>query len=328
VSDTASLTLDPGAARVRKKPGEAGLSILTVLVLALLPLMITGYLRYSLTLMLAYGISVLSVTFLIRYSGEVSIGQNFFVATGAYAVAMLNNHFGVPLLLGTLAAVVLSVVAGLLFALPSRGLSGVYLSVVTLGLGLAAPDLLLHFSAHTGGVEGLSLDPTVFQSLPLDLQQYYLALVALLLVVFVIHRFRYSKLGLMILTAREHPHAAASFGMTRGAARLSVFAISAGIAGLGGAVFASTTSMVSPNSFTFWSSITLLVGSVVSHYSTRLHGVVVAGAFVALTPQLLSNYGQLTLLIYGAVLLGATLIANAGVPALARLLRLRRRSHD
>ncbi|MGB3069220.1 MAG: branched-chain amino acid ABC transporter permease [Ottowia sp.] len=306
---------------------DSFLSIGTVLVLLVLPIWVTGFMRYSLTLMLAHGISVLSVTFLIRYSGEVSIGQNFFVATGAYAVAMLNNMFGVPFLASMVIAVVLSVLVGLLFALPSRGLSGVYLSVATLALGLAAPDLLLHFSDHTGGVEGLQIDATIIKAWPLDLQQYYLALAALVLAVYVIHRFRYSRLGLMILTAREHPHAAASFGMTRGAARLSTFALSAAIAGLGGAVFGFTTSMVSPNSFTFWSSVTLLVGSVVSYYSTRIYGVVVAGAFVALTPQLLSNYGQITPIIYGAVLLGATLLANVGVPAIARLIRLRRDSH-
>lgn len=302
-------------------------SIGTVLVLVLLPIWISGYMRYSLTLMLAHGISVLSVTFLIRFSGEVSIGQNFFVATGAYTVAILNSLFGLPILFGVLLAVALSAVAGLVFALPSRGLSGVYLSVVTLALGLAAPDLLLHFSDYTGGVEGLQLDSTIVASWPTDLQQYYVALAALVLVVYVIHRFRHSRIGLMVLTTREHPHAAASFGMTRGTARLSAFALSAAIAGLGGAIFGITTSMVSPNSFTFWSSVTLLVGSVVSYYSTRIYGVIVAGAFVALMPQILSNYGQITPMIYGAVLLGVTLLANVGVPAAMRALRLRSHRH-
>lgn len=307
----------------RKMSREVALSIATVFVLVLLPIGVSGFMLYSLSLMLTHAISVLSVTFLLRYSGEVSIGQNFFVATGAYTVAMLSSHFGVPILLGMVIAVAVSAVAGLLFALPSRGLSGVYLSVATLALGLAAPDVLLHFSEYTGGVEGLQLDATVIKSLPMDLQQYYVALIAVVLVAFVMHRFRYSRLGMMILTARQHPQAAASFGMTRGSARLSAFALSAAIAGLGGSVFSFTTSMVSPNSFTFWSSITLLVGAVVSLYSTRIYGMVVAGAFVAIVPQILSNYGQITAMIYGAVLLGVTLFANVGMPAIGRLLRHR-----
>jgi branched-chain amino acid transport system permease protein len=317
VSDAATSTA-PGSRR------ELVLSSATVLALLALPLVVTGFMRYSMSLMLAHGISVLSVTFLIRYSGEVSIGQNFFVATGAYAVAMLTGMLGIPMLLAIPIAVALSALAGLLFAFPSRGLSGVYLSVVTLALGLAAPDLLLHFSEQTGGVEGLQLDVAIVKSWPIDLQQYYLALAALLVAVYIIHRFRHSRIGMMILTTREHPHAAASFGMTRGAARLSVFALSAAIAGLGGSVFAFTTSMVSPNSFSFWSSVTLLVGSVVSYYSTRIYGVIVAGAFVALTPQVLSNYGQVTPMIYGAVLLGATLLVNVGIPAFGRALRRRK----
>lgn len=320
-SNAAHRATGPTSPRVSK---EVAFSIATVIALILVPIWVGGFLLYSLSLMLTHAISVLSVTFLLRYSGEVSIGQNFFVATGAYTVAMLSSHLGVPILLGMVIAVVVSVVVGLLFALPSRGLSGVYLSVATLALGLAAPDLLLHFTHYTGGVEGLQIDAAVIKSLPLDLQQYYVALLALSLVAFVMHRFRHSRLGLMILTARQHPHAAASFGMTRGAARLSAFALSAAIAGLGGAVFSFTTSMVSPNSFTFWSSITLLVGAVVSLYSMRIYGMVVAGAFVALVPQLLSNYGQVTAIIYGAVLLGVTLFANVGVPAIGRLLRVRK----
>ena len=325
VSNVASALPTQPSTRTAPRSKEALFSAVTLVALALLPFGVEGFVRYALTLMLAQGICALSGTFLIRYSGEVSIGQNFFIAVGAYASAILTMRYGVPFLLSGAIAVALSVVAGLLFAFPSRGLSGVYLSVATLALGLAAPDLLLHFSEFTGGVEGLQLDTAILNAMPMDLQQYYFALAALMVTVFVIHRFRHSRIGLMILTARDHPHAAASFGMKASTARLGVVSLSAAIAGLGGMVFAFTTSLVSPNSFTFWSSVILLVGSVVSNYSVRIYGVVVAGAFVALMPQLLSSYGQITPMIYGALLLGITLIANLGLPALLR--RWRHKHH-
>jgi branched-chain amino acid transport system permease protein len=309
------------------QPDVKLLSLGTALVLALIPLWAGGFWVYSISLLLANSINILSVSFLIRYAGEVSIGHNFFIAIGAYTIAILQNMLGVPFIGGLLIAVCLSTLTGLLFALPSRGLSGVYLSVATLALGLAVPEILLYFSRLTGGFEGLFVDSQIVSWLSAETQQYYVALLALCSATFAVYRFRYSRIGLAILTARDHPHAAASFGMTSGTARLGTFAVSAAIAGLGGAVLGFTTSMVSPNSFTFWNSVTLLVGSVVSLYSTRIYGVIVGGAFITATPQLLSHYGQFISIIHGLSLLGVILMANVGIPVLTRFIRRRRKRY-
>ncbi len=279
---------------------------------------------YSVSLMLAYSIAILSISFMIRFSGEVSIGHNFFIAVGAYTVAILQTSFGVPFLGGIVVAIILSVLMGIVFAWPSRGLSGVYLSVVTLALGLCVPEILLYWSEVTGGFEGLFIDSQAIPGLGTETQQYYVALIALCLASFVVYRFRHSRIGLAILTARDHPHASASFGMTTGMARISVFAVSAAIAGFGGAILGFTTSMVSPNSFTFWNSVTLLVGSVVSLYSTRIYGAVIGAAFITVLPQVLSNYGQIISIIYGMALLGIIATSNLLIPSLVRALRQRR----
>lgn len=302
---------------------ERILSLATVLILGLLPFWADGFWLYSLSLLLAHAISILSVSFLFRFSNEVSIGHNFFVAVGAYTVAILQSAMGVPFLLGMVIAVGLSVLMGLVFSWPSRALSGIYLSVVTLALSLCVPEVLLYWSDITGGFEGLFVDSQIVKGVDTGLQQYYLALTALAVAAFVAYRFRHSRIGLAIMVARDHPHAAASFGMTTGAARLSVFAVSAAIAGLGGSVLGFTTSMVSPNSFTFWNAVTLLVGAVVSLYSTRIYGAVFGAAFITLVPQLLFNYGQFILIIYGLSLLGAILFSNVAMPAIIRYISRR-----
>lgn len=299
------------------------ISVGTVLAFAILPLLGSGFWLYSVSLMLAYGIAVLSISFMIRFSSEVSIGHNFFIAVGAYVVAILQTSLGVPFLLGACLSIALSVLMGIVFAWPSRSLSGVYLSVVTLALGLCVPEILLYWSEFTGGFEGIFIDSTAVPGINTETQQYYVALIALSLAAFAIYRFRHSRIGLAILTARDHPHAAASFGMTMGTARISVFAVSAGIAGLGGAVLAFTTSMVSPNSFTFWNSVTLLVGSVVSLYSTRIYGAIIGAAFITVLPQILSNYGQIIPIIYGLALLGVILTSNLLLPYILRFIRRR-----
>lgn len=299
------------------------LSVGTLVAFAVLPMLGSGFWLYSVSLMLAYAIMILSISFMIRFSSEVSIGHNFFIAVGAYVVAVLQTTLGVPFLLGTCLSIVLSVMMGIAFAWPSRSLSGVYLSVVTLALGLCVPEILLYWSDLTGGFEGIFIDSTAVPGIDTEKQQYYVALIALSLAAFAVYRFRHSRIGLAILTARDHPHAAASFGMTTGTARISVFAVSAGIAGLGGAVLAFTTSMVSPNSFTFWNSVTLLVGSVVSLYSTRVYGALIGAAFITVLPQVLSNYGQIISIIYGLALLGVILTSNLLLPTILRHFRRR-----
>ncbi len=295
--------------------------------LAVLPMLVPGFWIYSVALVMAQTINIMAISFLIRFTGEVSIGHTFFIAIGAYAVGTLQYHYGVPILFSIIVSVVLSTLLGALFAWPSRGLSGVYLSVVTLALGLCVPEILLYFTEFTGGFEGLFIDGQILRGQSVDLQAYYMALIGVTVVAFILYRFRGSRIGLAVLTVRAHPHAGASFGMTVGAARVSAFALSAGIAGFGGALAGIVTSMVSPNSFTFFTSITLLVGSVVSLYSLRLYGALMGGAFITLMPQFLSGYGQIIPMIYGFALVMFIITANVIGPWAMRNIRKRQNSH-
>ena len=71
-------------------------------VLMLAPLIAGGFLLYSLSLCLANALAVLSVSVLVRYGGEVSIGHGFFVAVGAYTVAIMEHQLGLSVLAGAL----------------------------------------------------------------------------------------------------------------------------------------------------------------------------------------------------------------------------------
>lgn len=303
------------------------LNLAVFVVLAVLPLLVPGFWIYSVALAMAQTINILAISFLIRFTGEVSIGHNFFIAIGAYTVATLQYHYGVPVLPGIVVAVGLSALLGVVFVWPSRGLSGVYLSVVTLALGLCVPEILLYFTEFTGGFEGMFVDGQILAGTSTDLQAYYLALAGVTAVAFILFRFRHSRIGLAVLTVRAHPHAGASFGMTVAMARVGAFALSAGIAGFGGALAGIVTSLVSPNSFTFLTSITLLVGSVVSLYSLRLYGALVGGLFITMMPQFLSSYGQIIPMIYGFALVMFIVTANVIGPWAMRSIRKRQNSH-
>lgn len=314
-----ALPNEAGQARERlARLGDAAF----VVGLAMLPFLLSGFWTYSIGVALANAIGVLAVSVLVRFGGEVSIGHNFFMAAGAYAVAILEKQWGVPFYFSIFVGLGAGLVFGLAFAYPSRTLSGIYLAVATMALGLSVPEILLQWSSLTGGFEGLYVSGELTTLLSKDLQRYYVALLVLIVAVYAVKQLRQSHQGLALLTARYHPRAAEAFGVPVSWARLSVMGISGAIAGLAGGTLAFVSSTVSPNSFGFWSAIFLLVGSVASAYALSLPAVVFGAAVITLVPQFFATAGEWVPIFYGAALLVAIYLSNFGGPALRRALSL------
>ncbi|CAN7249393.1 branched-chain amino acid ABC transporter permease [Variovorax paradoxus] len=285
--------------------------LLGLVVLLALPLLSGSYWTFTLGVCFANAIAIISVSFLVRYGGEVSIGHGVFVAAGAYTVAVLEKYLGLSLLASLPVAAVLGAVLGLVFAFPSRNLSGIYLAVATMALALALPELLLHFSTVTGGYEGLYVKLDALPGVPKNLQRYYLPLFGLVAVALLLRHFRRSRQAMALLLIRTSAHAAESFGVRRSWARLSCMALSAAVAAVGGAMLSFSSSTVSPNSFTLWTSVFLLVGSVVCLHSMSVAGALVGGVFLTLMPLLLAGAGDWVPILYGGALLAVVLGVNA-----------------
>ncbi|SIT02022.1 branched-chain amino acid ABC transporter permease [Achromobacter sp. MFA1 R4] len=311
----------PAAVAAAPRRLMAGAGVAGVVVLALLPLVAGGYWTYTLGLCFANAIAIISVSFLVRYGGEVSIGHGVFVAAGAYTVALMEKYLGVSLLASLPLAAVSGAFLGLLFAYPSRYLSGIYLAVATMALALALPEVLLHFSSVSGGYEGLYVKLDALPGIAKETQRYYLPLAGLVAVALLLRHFRRSRQAMALLLIRASPHAAESFGVRRSWARVSCMALSGAIAAIAGALLSFSSSTVSPNSFTLWTSIFLLVGSVVSLYSMSILGSLLGGLFLTLMPLLLAGAGDWVPILYGTALLGVVLGVNA-LPA-----KLRARLH-
>lgn len=302
-------------ARVSARGGHVDVARLSMLalvaVLSLVPLLAGGFLLYSLSLCFANALAVLSVSMLVRYGGEVSIGHSFFVALGAYAVAIVEHRLGLSIVVSLPLATLLGASVGFVFAFPSRRLSGIYLAVATMALALALPEILIGFEKFTGGFEGLYIAQDLVPGIPKVLQRYYVALAVLVLVCLALAHFRKSAQGLALLMAQAQPRAAEAMGITRSWARVSIFTLSAALAALAGALTGFASSTVSPNSFTFFSGVFLLVGSVVSLNRLSLPAALAGGAFITLVPTYLAQAGDWVPILYGVALVVVTLMANA-----------------
>lgn len=283
-------------------------AVVLALILIVLPLIVAPSWLFILGICYANSLGVLSVSFLVRYGGEVSIGHSVFMAAGAYTVAILEKHYGISLWLSLPLAVIIGAGLGVAFAWPSRKLSGIYLAVTTMALALALPEIIDAGDRWTGGYEGLYVSQWLLPFGTLNMQRYYFSLVLLLAGAYVLVRLRQSRQGMAMLLARTHPAAADAFGTRKGWARMSAMAISAALASASGAALAYASATVSPSGFTLWSSIFLLVGSVVSLYGLTLGRALIGGAFLTLIPQILASQGAWIPVFYGTALLAVILI--------------------
>jgi branched-chain amino acid transport system permease protein len=279
-------------------------------VLLLMPLIEGGYWLFTFALCYASAIAVLALSFLVRYAGEVSIGHSVFVAVGAYTVALFERYLGLPFLLSLLCAAVFGALTSMAFAYPTRRLSGIYLAVATMVLVLSLPEFLLHFSTVTGGFGGLQVRQIAVPWVPEPLQHYYIPLFALLLITVLLRQFRKSHQAMALLMMRTSVHAGESLGIRRSGARLATMGISGALAAISGALTVFVSSNVAPNSFTLWTSIFLLVGSVTSTYSLSLAGSLVGAAFLTIVPMKMAAMGDWVPVLYGATLLATILLAN------------------
>ncbi|MFA7578893.1 branched-chain amino acid ABC transporter permease [Castellaniella sp.] len=275
-----------------------------MIVLAVLPIIgPQNYWVFTLGLSFSFAIIIISVSFLVRYGGEVSIGHGVFAAIGAYTVAMLEKYFSLSLFISLPLGVIAGALAALIVAVPSRRISGIYLTVVTMVVALSLPELLLYFTSFTGGYEGLHTSGSAIEGMSAKNQGYYFPLVGLIFIDYILRNFRASRQAMSLLLSRTSKLAGESFGISGSWSRISCFTISGAIAAFGGGLLAFNATAISPNNFTVWTSFYLLVGSVVSLYSLSFFGGLVGGLFIAFIPILLAGFGDLVLVFYGATLL-------------------------
>ena len=308
------------------------------------------------------GIVFLSFVVITGLGGMVSLGQATFVTASAFTVGYLvNNKFGftIPLLMhdgrfgffvAVLAGTAVAAAVGAVIAIPVRRLGPLALALATLSFALVAELLVFQLDAVRNGSRGWPVPPlnleTFEANLPLGpfdfTQPRELAMLALLVfgaITFVIHNLKRSASGRAVLAVRSSEVAARTSGIGAGWSKVSLFAVSAGIAGLGGALLAVVSSPVNNRSAPafvglIWLAVTVTFGI------RRPGGALLAGlAFACFTEllQVVTGWGfmpdwatsltgtpQLAAILFGV---GAINLARNpdGVLALVGTQRLERR---
>ena len=228
-------------------------------------------------------IAISSIILLTGYSGQVSLGHGALMAVGAYAAAVLRNEFNAPFILCFIAAVLVAALSGALLGVAAARLSGPYLAGTTLALAIALPSLATQFSILGNG------QPLDFLVGPDDLSnykwQFWIAALAALISMWTIRNILNSSYGRAWKAGRGNEVAAELAGINTARSKVLAFTISAGIAGLAGALLAMTTGGPSPDAFPLAISFSLLTGAVLAGITT-LGGVIIGAVVLVAIPDL------------------------------------------
>ena len=282
------------------------------LLLLVLPFILRTYLTEVIVCVGLYILMGLGLNIVVGFAGMLNLGYVAFFAIGAYTMAVLTStgelgvgglSFWTALPFAALAAVLM----GILLVVPVLQMRGDYLAIVTLGFGeiiriLALSDALAPF---IGGAQGILHIPNVsIGSLEFIKPEhlYYLILAGCLLAVFISWRLRDARLGRQWRAIREDEDVAEAMGINLVKTKLLAFTIGAAFAGLSGAIFACKLNSIFPHSFKLEVSIWVLCLIIVGGMGS-LPGVMV-GAFVLIgLPELLREFAEYRMLIFGALLI-------------------------
>jgi branched-chain amino acid transport system permease protein len=290
----------------------------------LVPFLFGPYRVSQFTLVLVYAVAALGLNLLVGYSGQISLGHGAFFALGAYTAALLIEKASVPYLLTLPASGVLCFAAGFLFGIPALRLHGLYLALVTLGLAIATPQLIKRFDGLTEGTQGLTVvQPTAPGWLPLEDDQFlYLLCLLVAAVMFALAwNLTRGQLGRAVKAVRDGEIAASTLGVNLAAVKTRVFAVSAGYAGVAGALYVLAIGFVAPEAFTLTVSFAFLAAIVVGGLAT-ISGALFGALFIEFVPVYASDVNvALTGVIYGGVLIGFMWLLPEGAAGLPRRLR-------
>ena len=247
--------------------------------------------------MLGWGLNIV-----VGLAGLLDLGYVAFYAVGAYAYALLSTTYGLSFWICLPLSGILAATWGIILGFPVLRLRGDYLAIVTLAFGEIIRVVLINWTDFSNGYAGISSIPKItFFGLPftdsdnsfsslLGLEYspihrtmflFYLILCLALLTNFVTMRLRRLPVGRAWEALREDEIACRSLGINTTNTKLTAFALGAMFAGFAGSFFAVRQGFVSPESFTFIESATILaivvLGGMGSQVGVAVAAVVLVG---------------------------------------------------
>ncbi|MDP2967678.1 MAG: leucine/isoleucine/valine transporter permease subunit [Deltaproteobacteria bacterium] len=295
--------------------------LILVFILLVLPRVLGLFLSEVLTIVGLYVLLGLGLNIVVGYAGLLDLGYVAFFAIGSYTLAVLTSpelgFFSLSFWEALPLVIVMGVFSGVLLGTPVLKMRGDYLAIATLGFGEIIRILVLSdfLRPWLGGAQGIGKIPKAFIGgfeFAGPQQIYYLILAGCLLVIFISLRLRDSRLGRAWMAVREDEDVAQAMGINLVATKLLAFATGAGFSALSGAIFASKLGSVYPHSFNVMISINIVSVIIVGGMGS-IPGVIVGAIALVGLPELLREFSEYRLFVYGAALVAMMLLRPEGL---------------
>ena len=287
-----------------------------LLIFLLLPIFLHTSYWIGVLIMVLYKVIGSASLRTISLSGNLTFAHGTFIALGAYCGGILAKNFGLPpvvtILAGGLFAALVSVITGL----PFVRLKGMYYSMASMFLGVTLVYVIKALKI-TGGYHGLTRIPKLLQN---DLACYYVFIALTVVLLLILYRFEFSRIGTTLRALAQSQDVASSIGINDTFYRLLAVGMGSFCAGVAGAAYGLYSTVLSPTNydmtFSLWLLMYMLIGG-----EDYFIGPIIGAIIFVLIPELgreLSAYapfltGACTLLV--AYLLPGGL---AGIPTLIK----------
>jgi branched-chain amino acid transport system permease protein len=260
------------------------LAILTLIA----PLVLGEFYIGELGAVYIFAIAGVGLMLLVGYTGLISLGHAAFLGIGAYVNAVLLAHH-VPFLLTLPAAGLFTAVCGAAIGRPTLRMSGLYLAIATMAFGSIVGTVFQKWTSVTGGFDGFAVPTPYVFGIAIEGATgiYYVSLVVLVFVLFVSANLLRSPAGRAMVAIRDSEVSAQSMGIHLARYKTLAFAISAGMTGLAGALFAHYVRFLAPDAFDVLLSVQFVTIVFVGGLGS-LRGAILGAMFVRLLPQFIA----------------------------------------
>jgi len=280
------------------------------------------YLIHIVILISIYSILGVSLNLVVGYTGLLSVTHAVFFGIGAYAVAILLTSFGINFFLAMLVGIFFVVLLSFLIGLVLSKFDDDYYVLASFGFNIIIYSIFLNWQGLTKGPLGIPgiKRPEIFNFIFSSNFSFLILAVVIAVAIYFIARFVVnSSFGRVLKSIREDEQAIQVFGYRTVHYKLVVFVISAGMASVAGALFASYITFIDPSSFTLLESIFILSIVILGGLANN-KGAVVGTIFLIILPEALRFVGmppgiaaQMRQVIYGLILIGLMLYRPQGL---------------
>ena len=295
--------------------------ILTLLAIGLLIAVLPYFVKVSPYILnifmqaVTYSIAVLGMTVVLGYTGQINLAQATFFGLGAYAVGLGTVDAGLNFWITLALGIAVATVSGFILGLTTLRLKGHYLAMITISFQQIFDLILNNWIDFTKGPDGIAgiTRPTLF-GYTLNDDRAYLLMCAVVLyaVIYFVWKLPQTSTGRAMRAIRENELAAEVNGVNSLKVKVIAFTISAGLAGLGGALYAAGFAYISPDNFNFARSVEFLTMVLLGGAQSAFGGVL-GTSLLILLPEWLRFLKEVYLAAYGLAVILIMVFLPTGI---------------